>query len=257
MFKALRIFILLIILAIVGGSTYLTKVRTTDWDAPLWISIYPINADNSQVSENYIAQLNNNQFQDINEFLSEEGKYYKIPINKPVTINIAPEVHSLPPEPPEDRSILSIMLWSLKLRYWAYSNNTDTGPSPDVKIFVAYNDPQKNKKLPHSLGLEKGLIGVVHAYAGRRFTRKNNVIVAHELLHTLGATDKYNLATGLPIYPDGYANPENVPRYPQNRAEVMAGRIPINENVATFPKSLYRVVIGQKTAKEINWIPEN
>jgi len=254
MFKALRIFILLTILIIVAGTTYLTKLRATDWDNALWVSIYPINADQSTASKNYIEQLKVNDFQDIKDFLSEEGQYYKIQITNPVVINIAPEVKSIPPTPPESGSILNVMFWSLQLRYWAYKNDTDNGPTPDIKIYVVYNDPQDNKKLPHSLGLEKGRIGVVHAFAGRRFTRRNNVIVAHELLHTLGATDKYNLATGLPIFPQGFANPENDPLYPQTRAEIMAGRMAINEKVATFPKSLYRVVVGKETAKEINWL---
>ncbi len=256
MFKILRIFILITILIIVAGSAYLTKLRTTDWDNTLWVSIYPINADQSAASQAYIKQLTAEHFNDVNVFLSEEGQYYKIPIKDPVIINIAPEVIELPPAPPESRSIVRIMLWSLELRYWAYTHNNDTGPTPDVRIYVVYNDPNENKKLPHSLGLEKGLIGVVHAYAGRRFTRKNNVVIAHELLHTLGAKDKYDFATGYPVFPDGFANPDSKPLYPQNRAEVMAGRIPINENIAVFPKSLYRVVIGKTTAQEINWIKE-
>lgn len=256
MFKVLRIFILLTVLIIVAGSSYLTKIRTTDWDNALWVSIYPINADQSKVTENYIKQLKVDDFQDIKDFIAEEAEYYKIPITEPVIVNIAPEVTSIPPPPPTTHSVINVMLWSLKLRYWAYKNNTDTGPDPDVKIYVVFNDPEKIKKLPHSLGLEKGLIGVVHAFAGRRYTRRNNVIVAHELLHTLGAKDKYDLATGLPIFPIGFANPENDPLYPQNRAEIMAGRIPINENVANFPKSLYRVVIGKTTAQEINWIKD-
>lgn len=256
MFKALRIFILLFILVIVAGSAYLTKIRTTDWDASLWVTIYPINADKSTASHAYIKQLKVEHFQDINEFFSEEGKYYKIPISKPLTITVAPEVLEIPPPPPENRSTIGIMLWSLKMRYWAYTHNTDTGPTPDIQIYVVYNDPAENKNLPHSLGLEKGLIGVVHAYAGRRFTQKNNVVVAHELLHTLGAKDKYDLATGYPLFPAGFANPDSQPRFPQSRAEVMAGRIPVNENLAVFPKSLYRVVIGKTTAKEINWIKD-
>lgn len=256
MFKAIRIFILLTILILVAGSTYLTQLRATDWDAPLWVSVYPINGDGSPNTQRYIKSLAKNNFQDINTFLTEEAKYYKVPINNPIRINVAPIVKDQPPQPPNSSSIFSVMFWSLNLRYWAFNNDSDTGPAADVKIYVVYYDPRNNKKLSHSLGLEKGHIGVVHAYAGQQFTRRNNVIIAHEFLHTLGATDKYDLATGYPNYPVGFANPDNNPRFPQNRAEVMAGRIPINENTAVFPKSLYRVVIGKTTAKEINWIPE-
>jgi len=254
MFKAFRIFILLTILIIVAASTYLSQLRATDWDTSLWVTIYPINGDRSTVSRHYINKLKKSDFQDIEIFLAEEAKYYKVPIRKPVIINIAKEITEQPPQPPSSHSIINVMFWSLKLRYWAFAHDTNAGSAPDIQIYVVYYDPDNNKKLSHSLGLEKGHIGVVHAYAGRRFSRKNNVIIAHEFLHTLGAKDKYDLATGYPQYPLGFANPDNKPLYPQKQAEIMAGRIPINENEAVFPKNLYRVVIGEQTAKEINWL---
>jgi len=258
MYKAIRIFILLTILIIVAGSTYLTKMRTTDWDTSLWVSIYPINGDNTQAVKSYIQQLKTSDFHDIEAFLTEEGKYYKIPTNQPIKISIAPQVMAIPPAPPQNRSsIFSVMFWSLQLRYWAFNHDTDTGPAPDVQIFVVYNDPANQQKLPHSLGLEKGHIGVVHAYAGRQFTRKNNVVIAHEFLHTLGAKDKYDFETGYPHYPDGFANPDEEPRFPQNRAEIMAGQMAISETISIFPKSLYRVVVGKKTATEINWLSDD
>ena len=254
MFKALRIFILLTILIIVGASTYLTKMRTTDWEEPLWVTIYPINGDGSQRAANYIKSLRQNNFQGIEEFLADEADYFKVPIKQPVTINLAPAILEQPPEPPIERSLVKIMFWSLHMRYWALTHDSNSGPSPDVQIYVVYYDPNSNKKLSHSLGLEKGHIGVVHAYAGKRYTKKNNIIITHEFLHTLGATDKYDLASGYPNYPDGFAKPDSSPRFPQNHAEVMAGRMPVNENEAVFPKNLYRVVIGKKTAREINWL---
>ncbi|HNZ57368.1 MAG TPA: hypothetical protein PKL58_08425, partial [Methylophilaceae bacterium] len=80
------------------------------------------------------------------------------------------------------------------------------------------------------------------------------VILAHEMLHTLGATDKYNLATTLPIYPEGFAEPNKAPRYPQDFAELMGGRVPISESQAEIPKSLLQTLVGEVTAKEIGWV---
>ncbi|VAW97692.1 hypothetical protein MNBD_GAMMA23-594 [hydrothermal vent metagenome] len=254
MFRAFRIFILLTILLIVGGSTYLSQLRATDWDAPLWVSIFPINGDGSSNTERYINSLKKNNFRDIEAFMAEEAEYYKVPIKNPTIVNVANKVLEQPPLPPTSRSTLNIMLWSLKLRYWVFTHGSNASPSPDIQIYVVYYDPANNKKLSHSLGLEKGHIGVVHAYAGQRYTRKNNVIIAHEFLHTLGAVDKYELATNYPIFPLGFANPDNQPLYPQKRAEIMAGRMPVSKNEAIFPKNLYRVVIGKQTAKEINWL---
>ena len=84
-------------------------------------------------------------------------------------------------------------------------------------------------------------------------SRQNNVVIAHEFLHTLGATDKYDPATNQPLFPDGYANPDLDPLLPQRFAEIMAGRTPLSRNEAETPASLVDALIGNKTAQEINW----
>jgi hypothetical protein len=82
----------------------------------------------------------------------------------------------------------------------------------------------------------------------------NLVVIAHELLHTLGATDKYDFAANAPVYPDGYAEPDAKPLHPQRKAEIMAGRIPLSETRAEMPRGMHQVVIGARTAREINWL---
>jgi hypothetical protein len=81
-------------------------------------------------------------------------------------------------------------------------------------------------------------------------------VISHELLHTLGATDKYDLINNQPLYPQGYAEPDKEPRYPQELAELMAGRTPLSPSHAEQPESLHDVVIGALTAREINWIKQ-
>ncbi|MDH3553063.1 MAG: hypothetical protein OER22_10660, partial [Gammaproteobacteria bacterium] len=88
----------------------------------------------------------------------------------------------------------------------------------------------------------------------RRHKGSNNVIIAHEFLHTLGATDKYDPADGQPLAPDGLAEPERKPLYPQRYAEIMGGRIALAANDAVMPKSLKYTVIGPQTASEIRLI---
>jgi hypothetical protein len=73
-------------------------------------------------------------------------------------------------------------------------------------------------------------------------------------LHTLNATDKYDLSTTLPIYPEGYAEPEKTPLHPQAFAELMGGRIPRSETSAEIPNSLKHTLIGDITAREIGWL---
>jgi hypothetical protein len=82
------------------------------------------------------------------------------------------------------------------------------------------------------------------------------MVLAHELLHTLGATDKYAPSSNLPRFPEGFADPKAKPLLPQSKAELMAGRIPLDERRAKIPDGLRDVVIGQLTAREIGWIHE-
>lgn len=143
--------------------------------------------------------------------------------------------------------------WSLKLRYWAWKHGDyKTGPG-QIRMFVLYHDPALNPRLAHSLGLEKGLIGVVNAFAAPEMDGQNAFVIAHEFLHTVGAQDRYDLATTLPLFPDGYADPDRRPRYPQTLAEIMGGRIPRSETDAVMPDSLRQTVIGARTAAEIGW----
>ncbi len=257
MWKKLRIGILLFIFFLVAADTYMTKYRAVSWDDTLWVAIYPINVDNDPQIEKYIAGLSNRSFAKIESFFVEEAEEFKLALKKPFELLIAHTVDELPPAPPgsqkgESSNMFQIGWWSLKLRYWA-ARHDESDFSPHIKIFVIYHSYEKEEQLAHSLGMEKGMIGVVHAYAHREMEGKNNLVIAHEILHTIGATDKYDPATGEPIFPDGYAEPDKNPRYPQRYTELMGGRTPLSEEVSVMPRRLNSVLIGARTAAEINW----
>lgn len=253
-FRTLRITILLVVLFFVAMNTWLTKLRSTDWNETLWMAVYPVNGDGSKVTQRYIESLKAENFDSIETFLSKEASRYQVNIREPITVRLAPAVSSLPPMPPENGSTLEVMLWSLQLRYWAALNDDFPGPEPDIRMYVVYHDPDQHKRLRHSLGLQKGMIGVVNAFATKSVTERNNVVIAHEFLHTLGATDKYDPSSNQPIYPHGYAEPDREPLYPQRRAEIMGGRIPLSDHQAIMPKSVAASSIGSQTALEINWV---
>ena len=252
--RIFRIGLLLYLLAMVVLGAWLSRSRSTDWDATLWVAVYPINADGSGVTADYIARLRIESFQDINDFVAGEARRYGVELDDPVTMELADLVAEQPPATPVGGHAIAVMWWSLRLRYWAWRiERAQARPAPDVQMFVRYHDPAITPALTHSVGLQKGLIGVVNAFAERDMTGENNFVIAHELLHTLGATDKYDAETTLPGYPDGYADPERDPLHPQKQAELMGGRIPISISQADMPESLRQVVVGPATAREINW----
>jgi hypothetical protein len=252
MYKAVRISILLFILFFVAVSTWLTQARSTDWNNSLWVKIYPINADGSAAAADYIEQLEVRDFEGIEAFLARETERYARPVQRPVRIELGEPVLEQPPELPAEPNMVSVMFWSLRMRLWSGSvTDVQDDIEPDVRIFVRYHRPDLAIRLENSVGLQKGMVGIVNGYASRRQRGRNNVIIAHEFLHTLGATDKYDPASGQPIGPDGIAEPGREPLYPQRYAEIMGGRIALAENDSEVPSSLRYAVIGPLTASEI------
>jgi len=122
-----------------------------------------------------------------------------------------------------------------------------------VRLFLLYHDSATLERVPDSHGLQKGLVGVVHLFADPALAARNDIVIAHELLHTVGASDKYDLGTGAPRFPIGYADPDQEPRYPQERAEIMAGRRALSDSEWEMPSTLAHVVVGPETALEIRW----
>jgi hypothetical protein len=254
-FRKFRILILLFVLFVVAGDAYLTKLRSTDWDRPLTVVVYPINGDGSTASAEYIDELTREDFSAIERFFTEEARHYELPLTKPMELRLAPMLGEKPPRAPQEKSLLNVGWWSLKMRWWSATvESRYQGPPPDIKMYVLYYDAKNNGNVDHSLGLEKGLIGVVYGYAQEQLTSQNNVVIAHELLHTVGATDKYDMASGQPILPQGYAKPDQQPLYPQEFAEIMGGVIPISAAESKMPESLDECLIGPESAQEINWI---
>ena len=254
MLRNLRIAALLLILLFVALSTWFDRVYSTDWDAPLRITLQPINADRSSMSDRYIAALKNEDFAGIERFYAREAAHYRIKLDRPIRMTLRAPIEDHPPALSARPNVLSVMLWSLRLRLWSWRHADGTQrPQPDIRLFLLYFDPERTPVLGHSVGLQKGLMGVVNVFAERHMNGSNTVVIAHELLHTLGATDKYGPGNNQPRFPDGYAEPDRQPRLPQQYAELMAGRIPLSETTAETPTSLDDVLIGPATAREIGW----
>jgi len=253
-FKNSRITLLLLILAYVGLDTFLSNKSATNWKHPLRVVIYPINADGQKTTDNYIATLDDSQFDDFQTMLQREATSYGLNLSSPIQIQLSQAIKSLPPAIPKDRNPLNVIWWSLKLRYWSWKTDNHEGIKPQIRAYVLYFTPNDRKQLAHSTGLKESKIALIQLSAHKKSTQQNNVIILHELLHTLGATDKYDLQNNQPIFPDGYAEPNLKPTLPQRKAEIMAGRIAITQSKFRTPAGLMQTVVGTKTAREIGWV---
>lgn len=253
-FRIIRIILLLGLLLFAAFYAKQQKLNSRSWAKPLAVIIYPINREQNSSIDAYISTLNVRVFSDIDRFMRRESRKYAIITSRPTITRLGEEIKVPPPEAPGDEhNYLANIWWSLKFRYWAFRHTPDDASNLNrIRIFLLYHEAIPERKLRHSVGLDKGLLAVVHAFAAEQLNDQNNIIIAHELLHTVGATDKYDQNLQ-PVYPDGYAAPLQKPLYPQHQAEIMAARIATSPDSAYLAKNLEQCLIGPKTAFEINW----
>jgi hypothetical protein len=122
-----------------------------------------------------------------------------------------------------------------------------------ARIFVGYTGPGGDVAA-HSRGSEKGRLGIAWIDLEDINPAYAVITIAHELAHTLGATDKYDESTFHAVWPQGYIEPFKETLYPQRYAELMAVDIPIASDAEVEPTGLSSVRIGHGTAAELGWL---
>ena len=255
-FRNARILALLLVLASVAVYVKDQKLVTQGWYKTLEIVVYPINPDNDPIVRRYIDSLSTNTFSRLDAFIQREAAKYNTVTRQPTKTRLGQTLTLQPPQPPRAaNNPLQAIVWSLKLRYWVWKHAPkEAGDNYLVRMFVNYHPPSISR-LHHSVGLQKGLIGVVNAYASKSQSGQNNIVIAHEFFHTVGATVKYD-ALGQPSVPDGLGEPSKSPLFPQQKTEIMAGRRAISPRQSEMPAGFKHIVVGRKTAREIGWLDE-
>ena len=254
MWRTLRIAFLLLVLLVVATQAWIDRFSTTHWQRTVYVGAFPVGADASPVTADYLTQLDQEKIDGVSDFVKAEAGRYGITVDDPIELRLYPAVASAPPALDPGAGVLTRIIWSLRLRYYRHRMLAAVSPRPQIAMFLLYHDPALASSLPHSAGLQRGLTAVVHLFASRSQEAQNRIVMAHELLHTFGATDKYDLATGLPKYPDGFADPQLLPLYPQPRAEIMAVKVPLSAAEARMPDGLEDERVGPATAREIGWL---
>ena len=123
----------------------------------------------------------------------------------------------------------------------------------DACVYLVVRQPARaDRALVEGQSEQGGRIAIAQAELDETMAPLALFVATHELLHTLGATDKYDAAGRIRV-PSGLAEPELVPIYPQRYAEVMARNRAFAPGVEEPPATLAELAVGRETAIEIGW----
>ena len=253
-FKLMRIVLLLSVLLGIVASTWITERRMASWDRPILVTVHPIAADDEPGTLRFARSIDTESFREVNRFFGSQSRPYGFEVTPAFRFQVAPVSQDVPPAIPGQFDFAAIGWWSLRMRWWSWMREARDGLiQPDIQMFLLFHSAGADTEIGISVGMRKGRYGIVKAYASESAQSRNLVVFTHELMHVLGATDKYILSTGEPIFPHGFANPDQQPLFPQRRAEIMGGRIPLSAYSSVMPASLEQCKIGRSTAEEIGF----
>jgi hypothetical protein len=192
--------------------------------------------------------------------LASEYHRYGGRLERPVTFTLYGPVNVDKPAPADpDSDIPSLARHAYDLWRWTHAVDEGSGlpaRSFDSRIYLVMRAPrEKGVQWVEGSSELGGRIGVAKVELDPSSVDLALFVASHEFLHTLGASDKYDV-TGRALVPSGLVEPDRVPTYPQRFAEVMARNLVLAPGVERPPESISELGVGIATAREIGWAPK-
>lgn len=124
----------------------------------------------------------------------------------------------------------------------------------DSTIAVVVRPPEsEERRFVEGLSQQGGSLGIVQVELATDTVAMSWFVALHELFHTLGADDRYDV-TGRTRIPEGLPEPAREPLFPQPRADVMARGRALSLHLEVLPDSVEEFGVGPVTAREIGWL---
>jgi hypothetical protein len=256
--KATRVAVLLVLLAVTGlwaMSRLSVRRARTSWERPVSVAVLVLGEATPAAMAALRATLD-----DLARRLGAErsafdpsarGEAFTLELVGPL------RVERLPPVAPPggallDRPLHALALW--RAARAAHAAAPDFLPGAwDVRIYVvAATAGEDAPRFAEGIGEQGGEVGVVRARFDETSATLAAAAIFHEVFHCLGASDKYDDA-GHARVPEGLADPDQRPRYPQRLAELMVGEVPLAAGAGRLPASVAELGIGPATAAEVGW----
>ncbi len=253
--KRARVAVLLVCLAAVGVWALRTvrgREARTSWDRTLTVDVVLVATEpvDPRVREAWRDGLS-----ELERWFADEGARYHLGLAAPVrfTLSGTRRVAALPEPPDASESWLDAQRKSWALHQGLVALAEAGAARADVHVVVALASGGAGARLVEGIGEGGGSYGLVHGAAAETELGLELAALAHEVLHCLGAKDRYD-EDGHAVDPGGLAEPEQVPRYPQRYAEVMCGEVPDGPRQGHVPTQLSEVRVGPLTARDVRWV---
>lgn len=256
-FFRLRVSLLLAILGVValrGGTDWYERRVRTSWHRPLSVALVLVERD---VIEPSTLALINDRARELEQRLTREYRRHAgdrdfAPVSFVVTTAV-----KIDQSPPSMREQTVLGLVSGTYDRWRWTRDIDAlaGVDPsafDARVYLVMKQAGPDLAFVEGDSEFGGRVAVAQVDIAPEMVDLSLFVVAHELMHTLGASDKYD-AEGRTVYPSGFAEPTRFPLYPQPGAEVMARNVPVAARSERPPNTLDELFVGETTAREIGW----
>jgi hypothetical protein len=249
--------LLLILLGVLlyAGRDIRQRRRRTEWVRSLEVAVilvrlgHPPETAASAIRAR-VPALATRLDQEMRRYQSAAPRPFVMQAFGPVTATSPP-----PPAPGPGDGLTETASYTYALWRYLSSINEQAGLSPgdfDARIYVVMREPGANTNAIEGTGEQGGRVGVVELQIDDGMADFALFVAAHELFHTIGATDKYN-PDGSVMIPEGLADPTQSPLYPQTFVELMARHRPLSLARSAPPETLDDLAIGPATAREIGW----
>jgi hypothetical protein len=251
-----RVSLLLTILTVVllwGGTDWYQRRVRTSWHRPLNVALVLVERD--AIDPSTLALLTERVYELEKRLASEYKRHdgreftpFSFVVTGPVKLDQAPPSM-------QDPSWLGVLGDTYRRWRWTRSIDARAGLDAseyDARIYLVMKPAEHGLAFVEGESEYGGRVGVAQVDIDPEMVDFSLFVAAHELMHTLGASDKYD-ATGRALYPGGFAEPNRRRLYPQPGAEVMARNVPLAPTSERPPNTLDELFVGDATATEVGW----
>lgn len=249
-------FLSVVLLVVVSWAVGVTvrRHRLHDWSRPVNATVIVVST--RPVSEERVHALESS-LSALEAVLGEQYGRYTDSAGTPLRFSVVgPLVVSRPPPyPDEHATLVGRAMQAFDLYRYMHVVDEHVGPAAhgaDVRVYVTVEPGGGGPRFVEGVATKGGDFGLVRVVLSEDMVDQAALAIAHEVFHCLGATDKYD-AAGHAQVPGGLVDPEQVPRYPQRRAAVMVGEVPLGPARGRLIQSVDEVGVAPETAREIGW----